>query len=310
MRSAINIIKATLPLLFAVMATGCLKKIDVFNSNHIEVVFNNSGAKYLTSDVTVNPKDSLYFDYMITSQADMKYVYLLKNGTELLRDTLTVATRNKYSSLKKLMADSIPGVYTYNVTAKDTGGVYMGTSATITVTVAPDIYYYTNRRLYVPDTTGKVAKAYFSAATGEIFSYTEGAANSARIDFGFFYDTTSTGTPPKQTIYALNASGFAPYDISTWTKNATVFKRVTSPVTFATLNSSAELQKQGVANLSSGALSKISCATGVTTAGVFTGNTYVFKTAAGKYGALTILYTSADSPLSGNYVMIDVRIQR
>jgi len=309
MRSIINIIKAALPLLLAVMATGCLKKIDVFNSNKVEVVFNNSGAKFLTSDVTVNPKDSIYFDYTITCPADMKYVSIFKNGTELLRDTLTVAARNKYSVLKKLMADSIPGVYTYNVIAKDTGGVYMGTSPNIVVTVAPDIYYYTNRRLYVPDTTGKVAKAYFSAATGETFSYSEGAANSAKIDFGYFYDTTSTGTPPKHTIYALNASTFAPYDISTWTKNATIFKRITAPA-FSAITSAAELQKQGVANLSSSPLSKVSCATGVATPGVFTGNTYVFKTAAGKYGVMNILYTNTDSPSPGTYVMIDVRIQR
>ncbi len=309
MKPTINTCIAALFLLIAGAMTGCLKKIDIFNSNQITVTFNNSGAKFLTSNVTVNPKDSLYFDYTVTTSANMKYVSIYKNGAELLRDTLTAASRNSYSAVKSLVADSIPGLYNYAVIAKDTGGVYLGTSTAINVTVAPDFNYYTNRRLYVPDTIAKAAKTYFASTTGETLSYTDGTTSSAKIDFGYFYDTTTAATPPKHTIYALTASTFTPYDISTWTKNATVFKRITSPA-FSAITSAAELQKQGVANLGSGTVSKVSCATGVTTAGTLTGNTYLFKTAAGKYGVMSVLYTSADSPSPGTYIMIDVRIQK
>jgi len=288
--------------------TGCLKKVDIINSNIAEITFNNSGTKFVTSDITVNPKDSLYFDFVAKCVKDMKYISIQRNGTDIVRDTLTVSTRNLYSAVKKLMADSAAGVYTYNVVAKDTGGIYLG-SAGFTVTVSADFYYYPDIRMYVPDTVAKSAKAYYSASTNQTYSYSEGAANSAKIDFGYFYDTTSTGTPPRHTIYALTASTFVPYDISTWTKNATVFKRITAPA-FTAITSSAELQKQGVLNLTSGALSKVSCATGVTTAGKLTGNTYMFKTAQGKYGAIFVIYTSADSPLPGNYMTIDVKIQK
>ncbi|MBS1562954.1 MAG: hypothetical protein JST39_01140, partial [Bacteroidetes bacterium] len=132
----------------------------------------------------------------------------------------------------------------------------------------------------------------------------------SKIDFGYFYDTTTTSGVTKHTIYALTASTFVPYDLSTWTKNATVFKRITSPG-FAAITSAAELQKQGVATLTSGAVAKVNCAAGtVTNAGILTGTTYMFKTAAGKYGVLTVLYTGPDSPSPGTYIVIDAKIQR
>jgi len=298
-------ITGCLALLMVWGLTGCLKKIDIINSNTVEVTFNNSGTKFVTSDITLNPKDSIFFDFTIKCPGNMKYVSIQKNGVDIVRDTLTVATRNLYSTVKKLMSDSIPGVYTYSVVAKDTGGIYLGSNG-FKVTIAPDFIYYVDRRLYVPDTTAKTSKTYYSASTGNTYSYSEGAANSASIDFGYYYDTTSAN---KFTIYALTANPVSFYDVSSFTKNATVFKRITSPA-FTAITSSAELQKQGVLALSSGALSKVSVANGATTPGTIVGNTYMFKTAQGKYGAIFVIYASLDSPAFGNYITVDVKIQK
>ena len=53
------------------------------------------------------------------------------------------------------------------------------------------------------------------------------------FDFGYFYDTTTVGVTvinqPKHTIYALSASTPVQYDLTGWTKNATIFKKITTP---------------------------------------------------------------------------------
>lgn len=290
------IVKACLAILMAGGLSGCLKNVDAIDSNIADVTFNNSGAKYVTADVTLNPKDSIFFDYTVTCVKNMKYVSIQKNGADIIRDTLTVAARNQYAAVKKLMADSIPGVYTYSVVAKDTGGTYLG-SANIKVTINSDFVYYVDRRLSVPDTVAKTNKAYLSLSSGKLYSFSDGAANSASIDLGYFYDTT---TASKHTIYALTTNPVSFYDISSWTKNATIFKRVTTP-TFASLTSGGALKTAGLANLGSGTAAKITA--------LVAGNVILFKTAAGKYGAINVNYVSGDSPASTTFMSVDIKIQ-
>jgi len=220
----------------------------------------------------------------------------------LVKDTLTTSTKNAFSSVKKFVADSIAGTYTYRVVAKDASGVYVGSGGDLVVTVSADFNYISYRFLYVPDSTAKTNKCYFATATGKTYSYTDGAANSASIDFGYFYDTTGTAAnaPLGHTIYALNASTFAPYDLSSWTKNATVFKKATTP-TFANLTSAGALKSAAVTNLTSGTTSKIN--------GLASGNLVFFKTAAGKAGCAQINFVSGSNASSSTYINIDVRIQ-
>jgi len=290
------IVKACLAVLMAGGLCGCLKNVDAIDSNIAEVTFNNSGSKFLTTDVTLNPKDSIFFDYVVKCVKNMKYVSIQKNGADVVRDTLTVAARNQYAAVKKLVADTIPGVYTYSVVAKDTGGTYLGSSA-IKVTITADFVYYVDRRLSVPDTVAKTNKAYLSLSAGTLFSYSDGAPNSPSIDLGYFYDTT---TANKHTIYALTTSPVSFYDISSWAKNATIFKKVTTP-TFASLTSGGALKTAGTANLASGTAAKITALTA--------GNVVLFKTAAGKYGAISVNYVSGDSPAATTFMSVDIKIQ-
>jgi hypothetical protein len=298
---------STIVCIVAVLAaglTGCLKKIDILQTNNVAVAFASSGAKFVTTDITVNPKDSVFFDFTITCPKDMKYVSVQKNGTDIAKDTLTATAKNSFSAVKKFAADSITGIYTYKILAKDAAGIYLG-DKTVVVTVTSDFTYYTVRVLQAPDSVAKTNKCYFSATTGKTYSYTDGAASSASIDFGYFYDTTTVGAP-RHTIYALNASTFLPYDLGTWTKNATIFKRVTTP-TFASITSKGALRTAGIANLASGTSSKIvTSALPVTN---LTGNVILFKTVAGKYGVLTVNYTNQDSPNASTFINIDVKVE-
>lgn len=300
-----SILLCTLLLLVVTGFTGCLKKIEEFQSNQATINLKNFGTGFVTTDVTVNPKDSIAFSYDITCAADMKFVSVQKNGTEIAKDTLTVANKNSFSATKKFMADSATGTYTYRILARDAAGTYVG-DKTVTVTVNPDFVYYSMRTLYVPDSTAKTNNCYFATVNGASYSYSSGASVSPNIDFGYFFDTTTAGLP-MHTIYALNASTFAPYDLTSWTKNATIFKKITTP-TFVNLNSKGILRSTGIANLASGATSKIT-STGIS-AGNLTGVVIIFKTAAGKYGAMNIVYTKQNSAAKDTYITIDVKIEK
>ena len=260
--------------------------------------FGNGGAKYyITTDVTVNPKDSISFQYNATATSDISKI-ILKKGA-LITDTVIVpsASKNAFTGTKQTVADSVPGVYAYSFSAYDAAGNILGTQSLV-VTVTADFMYYTNRVLYVPDTTAKTNQTYFSTATGNTYSYSGGSGNAASIDFGFFNDTT---TALKSTIYALTANPVSFYDLSTWSNNATIFKLVKS-VSMVSLNSSGALRTAGLANLASGTTSKITA--------LVQGNVVLFKTAGGKYGAISVTFINSSLPASTSYMVFDVKIQK
>jgi hypothetical protein len=290
--------------LLAAISSSCLEKIDIPQTNSATVTLKNSGTNYVTGNVTVNPKDSIFFDFNIASSNDMKFVSIQKNTADILKDTLTGATKNSFSAIKKLITDSIPGVYTYRIIAKNATGIYIG-SKDIIVTVAADFTFHTLRVMQVPDSVAKTNNCYFSATNGTAYSYTTGATNSALIDFGYYYDTTSAN---KHTIYALNAPQalLSFYNISSWTKNATIFKRITSP-TFANINSKGIIRSTGIANLASGTSSVIKTTT--PSKSNLTNDIIAFKTAGGKYGVMTVTFTNQESPNATTYMEIDVKIE-
>lgn len=297
----INIIYISL-LTLIIMSTACEKKVAPIDSYGVTVEYKSSGAKYATGDMTINPKDSIFFDFTITSaSADIAVVEIQKNSAKI--DTFKMAGSGvrTFSGLKKYMADSAAGDYSYRILARDAKGQFLGDGdKLIKVTIAPDFVFHSYRFLYVPDSTAKTNKCYFSTVDGKTYSYTDGAAKSADIDFGFFYDTTTSGAP-KHTIYALTASTFLPYDISTWTKNATILKKATTPA-FSTLLSSAGLNAAGVTNLASGSSNKVTA--------LASGNLVFFRTAKGKYGCLQVNFIEGSNASPTTYINVDVKVQK
>lgn len=288
--------------------TACEKKVEPIDGNKATVELANLGKNYVTGDVTLNPKDSIYLSFTISSSTDMKYVSIQKNPVNqtafLVRDTLTASNKNSYSAVKKFMADSVNGSFLYRIVAHDATGRYIG-HKDITVTINPDFNFYSYRFLYAPDTTDRTNKCYYSTADGSTYSYSDGASKSASIDFGYFYDTTKvSGTPLGHTIYALGASTFTPYDLSSWTKNATIFKKVSSPA-FSTFTSNGAIRTAGIANLASGTSSKV---TGLSASSP--NNLVLFRTVGGKYGCIQINFANGADGSKSTYVNVDVKVQK
>lgn len=297
--------------LAALTFASCEKKVDPVDGSNANITLNNAGSNFVVADITVNPKDSINFSYTVSSNQDMGFVSIQKNPVNqtafVFRDTMTAATKNNYSAVKRMIADSANGSYIYHIVAHTSKGVYIGHKAVI-VTVKSDYDYYTFRTLMVPDTTAKVNTCYMSAAKGLVYSYTTGAANSADIDFGLYYDTTFTASSSttddlRFSLYALSAAQpqLSYYDISTWTKNATVLKKVTSPA-FNTLTSAGAIRTACNTNLASGTSTKITQ--------LVAGNMVAFRTAAGKRGVLLVNYGNGSSPAKESFLNVDVKIER
>lgn len=287
----------------ALFFLGCEKKVAPIDSFGVTVNFNAGNAKNLTGNVAINPKDSIILDFTIASNTEeMAVVEIQKNGAKI--DTFNVSGINKmtFSGVKRYQSDSIAGDYSYRVFARNKKGIYIGDgNKSIKVTINPDFKYWSYKTLAVPDSVAKSNKSFFVSSTGDVLSYVQGGSNSALVDFGYFFDTTTVGAP-KHTIYALSANKFAPHDLSTWTKNATVFKKATSPA-FSTLTSGAALRAAGLTNLASGATA--------TANALASGNLVYFRTAAGKYGCIQINFINDFGAMQNQtYINVDVKIQK
>jgi len=287
----------------AIFTLGCEKKVAPIDSFGVSVNFNTGNPKNLTGNIAINPKDSIILDFTIASSTEeMAVIEIQKNGARI--DTFNVSGTNKmtFSGIKRYMSDSIAGDYTYRIFARNKKGIYIGDGGkSIKVTINPDFIYWSNKSLAVPDSVAKTNKSFFVSTSGDVLSYVQGAANSALIDFGYFFDTTTVGAP-RHTIYALGANKFVPHNLTTWTRNATVFKKASSPA-FSTLTSGGSLRAAGISNLASGA---------TTTANALaSGNLVYFRTAAGKYGCIQINFINDFGALqSQTYINIDVKVQK
>lgn len=291
---------------------GCEKKVDAIDDYKVAVEYNSSNPKALTEDLEVNPKDSFYLDFTVTSEKEMGYVEIQKNGVRL--DTFVVGGgKTSFSAIKGYVADSAAGDYSYRVVARTKQTEFLGGGKVLTITVKPDFIFYSYRLMAVPDTVDRVNKAYFSISTGESFNYNEAATKSALIDFGYYFDTTTVpaSNPPAKyghTFYALNApqTQINFYDISSWTKNATVLKMMPSAVNFVTnLTSSGAINTLIKNNMTSGTGTKVNRIEAKSGS-----NVIGFKTVNGKYGAILFRYANQASDAKGTTIEVDVKVQK
>ena len=212
----------------------------------------------------------------------------------------------------------------------DKQGVYMGDGGKlITIDVVNNINFFNERILRSADTVVKVNSCYLSLSTGEVFSYSQVAANtslSSKIDFGIYGQfvppvpaTGNTAAIPSYWRYYLyslskSPSAFPLYDISTWTKKATLFSnrlttgaadfiKVTGSTTLADLASKVTINQLGPIQVSNSAPSA-----GAPDAPI--GNSYLyFKTPEGKVGAL-YLSSTGNNYKTGRYFVFQIKMQK
>lgn len=300
----INTTIASLSVLLLVIFASCKKTAPtVMNMYNVKLTINQSQPFELDDnlEVEMTSKDSVTIDYTLESpDADMYMVNLYKNGGNAVVQKIPITDDGKrrvYSgSFKFLAKDLGAGQTTYRIWPIDRNGVYLGDGyKKITINVLSDLKYYSNIKVFMPDTTGKVDPCYLSLTDGpSTYSYTTGAANSAKIDFGFYCKVVISGGNVVWTPYMYSPSAnplpFTPYDISTWTKRGTLFSApVTSNATTATwktrFNTGPKIEAEAKAvNIN------------LTSSPALAANNFVFfKTPEGKYGVIFIVNKYEDS---------------
>jgi hypothetical protein len=291
--------KVLLPVLLLVMFASCKKDApSIFDMFKVKLTFNQSEPYAVdeNGDIEITSKDSVLIDYTIESpDEDMYAICLYKTGTTSPAQKIPITDDGKrrvYSGTFKFKASDLgAGLSTFRIWPLDKIGVYLGDGyKKVTINVLSDLKYYSNIKVFMPDTTGKVEPCYLSAGIDGpgLYSYTTGAANSAKIDFGFYCQVTIVNGKEEWKPYMYSPSAnplpFTPYDISTWTKRGTLFSApVTSNASAATwktrFNTGPKIEAEAkLVNIN------------LTSSPELKANNFVFfKTPEGKYGVIFII---------------------
>lgn len=260
-------------------------------------------------EVEITSKDSVTIDYTLESpDEDMYTVTLNKTGTNTLTKTAITdnGKRRVYSgSFKFLAKDLGAGITSYRIFPLNKEGVYLGDGyKKITIHVLSDLKYYSNIKVYMADTT-KNEPCYLSAGYDgpTLYNYTSGAANSAKIDFGFYCTITENPRKVHPFMYSLSANPlpFAPYDISSWpTKRVTLFSAPVSGSTgtwITRFNTGPKIEAEA----------KAATINQTSSPELKPGNFVFFKTPEGKYGVLLVI-NQYDDYLKRPYLWVSYKM--
>ncbi|MVN92655.1 hypothetical protein [Mucilaginibacter aquatilis] len=310
-----------------IVAVGCVALLsackkdsqNIFNMfNDVTVTYNNSSPLAVTDYKLVNDGDSVYIDYTINSAVEDIYSVVVERtaggkGNAIERNTIAVSDNSRRRAYRDLLKLKIQrdGKLSYRVYALNQKGVYIGDGyKKVVIEGKPSYTFLTNRVIYLPDTLGKILPSFFSLRDGVSYSYTDGLANSSKIDFGIYRrPTTDASNPWVYNLYATNVpvNPLTVYDISAWQKRATKFAAPQTsqndPFTYTAVSASVieSLVKARNPTLS---------ATVATTygTGLLPGSSISFLTPEGKYGILFINAVSSDLDRKP-FINVSVKIQ-
>lgn len=216
---------------------------NVLNMFHVKVTLHQSEPYAMTNEdvININPSDSVLLDFTIESpEADMYQVALYKTGGGLPQQRIPVTDtmdRRIYSGQFMFYGRDLGAgsTTTYRIWANDRSGVYLGDGGRkFTINVSSDMQYYTNKRVFLPDSLEGVEPCYLSLSDGKLYSYTTGADHSESIDLGVFSRKDTIIKSPGDTtfntatyLYSLSADPlpFQSYDVGSWTKRKTLFSK-------------------------------------------------------------------------------------
>lgn len=297
---------------------ACKKEApNIYNMfNDVSVTFHDSHPFSITDFKEVNEGDSVFIDYTITSsKEDMAAVCVKREGVEnpLLQINLPDGVdKRSYSGVYKMLATRA-GENRYRIYALNKQAQYIGDGyKSVSFTVKPNFSLTANRRVYLPDSVSTDLPIYYSIKRGQAFTYAEGQAVSADLDFAFY--RTRAAVNDRNAIngylyhlYSLSAVPlpFTAYDISSWSKRETLFSKALAEATAFNNN-----LVSGVAIGTTAASKTINLkATAPTSAETLKiGSVIYFKTPEGKFGAIHIKQIDSDYD-KRPFIVINVKMQ-
>lgn len=323
-------ISLALIIFLGTLLGSCKKEGDnIFNMfTDIKVEFNNTDPRNIVDTKTVKVGDEVWIDYTVTSpNADMYTMNLLEVGTSTpTKYSLDATQRREAKGVIKLKATARTGPISYRLYPTDKTGIYMGDGyKVLTVNVENDYNFTTERYVDIPNSVYTIntttvtpefptveaqAESFYSVTEAKAYSYTNGAANSAKIDCGVYYKPVLTkvsdntySVVPKYYMYAPGAAGASPlpfnqFDFTGWTAKGTLFSAVQTKAVFDGF-------KTGLAL--SDAAKKVTI--NLTNVEIASGSAYYFLTKDGKYGMILIANNGSDRKRK-NYMNFWVKMQK
>ena len=294
-------------LTIALFSTGCKKDYaNIYNMfEDVTVTLHDSSPYSITADTTyVQAGDSVVIDYTIKSTNKGIYTVAVHEAgaaIPFIKIPISKENRYSYSDVVRLKMDSKVGRTAYRIYALDSAGIYIGDGdKKFVVEIASDYFYWADRTIFVPDSINKDSKSYFSTTDGQVMSYNEAMSKSDLVDFAYCYSPSGG-----HTIYNLSYTPlpFTGYDVSSFTKNATMFycqNRKGQLSTFQRMTTGKQIYNVGAKKAN-----KPNPIEGIEP-------TYLiyFKTANDKYGAMYVNGINRDSENSGTYMNVDIKVQK
>lgn len=304
-------------LLFAACKEEAENIFTMFDD--VTVTYNNSDPRCVTDYKVVNDKDEVWIDFTINSASEDMYSYVVETsaGTQQPSRITTPITdptmRRSFSTIIKMVANR-DGKASYRVYALNQKGIYIGDGyKKVTIEVNPSYLIYANREIFLPDSTTKATPSFISLSDASLYSYNNGAANSAKIDLGIY--RTMYKDAQGNTLYAINlyntsapATTFPIYDVSAWQKRLTKFSApVANQTTIFTNNA---ISSSTIETLAKARSITLNATTGTTAAnGLAAGAAVFFLTPEGKYGMLLINRVATDIDKKP-YINVSIKMQK
>lgn len=300
-----NISKFLLLASCVFILTSCKKEADsIFDMfEDVTVTFNNSDPKAVVDYKEVDDNTEVWVDFTINSAKEDMYTVTVERttGTGFDRSTVYTLTNDQRRSFSTVFKYKVQrdGQTSIRVFARNQKGVYIGDGYKKVIVEGKTSYkVFANRIIYLPDTVAKVLPSFFSLNEGTSFSYNNGAANAAKIDFGIYRKMYLNNN---QIEYAVNlysistpVSPLTVYDVSGWNPKRTT--KFSAPITSqATPFVNNAVSGSAIETLAKARTINLNATVGATAAtGLAAGSAVFFLTPEGKYGMMLINSVTSD----------------
>lgn len=286
--------------------TSCKKEAEsIFDAfEDVTVAFNNSDPRAVVDYKQVNDNTEVWVDFTINSANEDMYTVTVERttGTGFDRSTVYTLTNDQRRSFSNVFKYTMQrdGQTSFRVFARNQKGVYIGDGyKKVVVDVNPSFKIFANRTIYIPDTVAKVLPSFFSLNDGASFSYNDGKANAAKIDFGIYrkpYTNSSGGTEYAINLYSISTpvSPLTVYDVSTWDPKRTT--KFSAPIASqANIFGNNAVSSSTIETLAKARTINLNATVGATAAaGLAAGSAVFFLTPEGKYGMMLINSVTSD----------------
>jgi hypothetical protein len=260
--------------------------------------------------VEINDNESVSFNIDVVSGNDIRYIKTFvdqKEITALKKEVFNNPKIDNYAFNYQPASADAGKTLSFTIEVMDVlGNIVKKTySLNIKRSQQVDFNLYPNVNLGAQRATD--AGPFFSSSKGEVYVTIGSATKSADIDFATFFSGSTRAfnlvSPTLATvannIYTIPLFGIDA--LANWTtRNLTLIKKLNIGQTeFDLIASGAEIE-----NLYTGSSVVVSESSG----GLANGNVIVFKTVAGKYGALYV--KSRSSNANTGYLTVDIKVQK